>query len=174
MVVDRLTKQAIFILTQRSIDANGLAEIFMKNIFSKHKVPAHITSDKGTEFISRFFKSLASALNMKLHFTSGYYSEADGQTEHINQTLKQYLRIYCNYQQSDWAHLLPLVEFTYNNASSVTMGISLFFTNKGYHSCLDIQVNQAPTPKTAQHYTANLKEVHVELKCSVVKAQECY
>jgi len=149
VVVDRLTKQAIFIPTQRSIDANDLVEIFMKDIFSKHGVPAHITLDRETEFVSRFFKSLASALNMKLHFTSGYHPEADGQTECTNQTLEQYLRIYCNYQQSDWAHLLPLVEFTYNNALSATTGISSFFTNKGYHPRLDIQVNQAPTPETA-------------------------
>ena len=38
---------------------------------------------------------------MKLHFTSGYYLEANSQIEYTNQTLKQYLRIYCNYQQSD-------------------------------------------------------------------------
>jgi hypothetical protein len=40
---------------------------------------------------------------MKLHFTSGYHPEGDGQTECANQTLEQYLRIYCNYQQSNWA-----------------------------------------------------------------------
>jgi len=149
---------------------NSLAEIFVKDIFSKHGVPAYVTSDRGTKFVSRFFKSLASALNMKLHFTSGYYLETDGQTEHTNQTLGQYLRIYCNYQQSDWAHLLLLAEFTYNNAPLVTMGISSFFANKGYYPCLDIQVNQTPTPETAQHYTANLEEVHMELKHFITKA----
>jgi len=80
---------------------NGLVEIFVKNIFSKYRVLAHITLDRGTEFISRFSKLLASTLNMKLHFTLGYHLEANGQTEHTNQTLEQYLRIYCNYQQSD-------------------------------------------------------------------------
>jgi len=115
VVVDRLTKQAIFILTMRTIDATGLAEVFVKNVFSKHSVPSHVTSDCGSEFMLRFFKALASALDIKLHFTSGYHPEANGQTERTNQTLKQYLRIYCNYQQLDWADLLPLAEFTYNN-----------------------------------------------------------
>ena len=35
---------------------------------------------------------------MKLHFTLGYYPEEDGQTKYTNQTLEQYLKIYCNYQ----------------------------------------------------------------------------
>ena len=101
VVVDRLTKQAIFIPTTRSIDATGLAQLFIENVFSKHGTPSHVTSDRGVEFVSKFFKSLANRLDMKLHFTSGYYPEADGQTERTNQTLEQFLRIYCNYQQSD-------------------------------------------------------------------------
>jgi len=103
VVVDRLTKQAIFIPTVRSINAVLLAELFIKHVFLKHGVPNHITSDQGTEFVSKFFKSLASTLDIKLHFTLGYYPEADGQTEHTNQMLEQFLRIYCNYQQSDWS-----------------------------------------------------------------------
>ena len=70
---------------------------------------------------------------MELHFTSGYHLEGDSHTECINQVLEQYLRPYTNYQQDDWAALLPLVEFTYNNAPSATTGVLLFFANKGYH-----------------------------------------
>jgi len=49
------------------------------------------------EFVSNFFWSLGTALDMQLHFTSGYHPEGDGQTERTNQTLEQYLRVYCNY-----------------------------------------------------------------------------
>jgi len=103
VVVYRLTKQVIFIPTVRSINAVLLAELFIKHIFSKHGVPSHVTFNQGMEFVPKFFKSLASALDMKLHFTLGYHPEANGQTEHTNQTLEQFLRIYCNYQQSDWS-----------------------------------------------------------------------
>ena len=65
-----------------------------------------------------FFHSLGKALDMKLHFTSDYHLEGDGQTEWTNQTLEQYLRIFCNYQQDNWYTLLPLVEFAYNNILS--------------------------------------------------------
>ena len=70
---------------------------------------------------------------MKLHFTSGYHPEGDSQPEQTNQTLEQYLQVYCNYQQDNWAELLPLAEFAYNNMPSATTGIMPFFANKGYH-----------------------------------------
>jgi len=109
------------------------SHLFILHVFSKHSVPSYVTSDRGSEFVLNFFQSLGTALDMWLHFTSGYHSEGDGQTEHMNQTLKQYLRVYCNYQQDNWSKLLPLVEFAYNNAPSATTGVSPFFANKGYH-----------------------------------------
>ena len=71
--------------------------LFILHVFSKHSIPSHVTSDRGLEFVSNFFQSLGTALNMWLHFTLGYHSEGDGQTKHTNQTLKQYLHVYYNY-----------------------------------------------------------------------------
>ena len=133
VVIDRLSKQALFIPTHDTITSPELAKLFLLHIFSKHGVPTHVTSDRGSEFMLHFFQSLGKALNMRLHFTSGYHPKGDGQTERTNQTLEQYLRVYCNYQQDNWAELLPLAEFAYNNAPSATTGVSPFFANKGYH-----------------------------------------
>ena len=91
VVVDRFTKQGIFIPTYNTITSAQLAELFVVHVFSKHGVPSHVTSDRGSEFVSHFFRSLRKALDMKLHYTSGYHPKGDGQTEHVNQTLEQYL-----------------------------------------------------------------------------------
>ena len=91
VIIDHLTKQSIFILTIDTITSPMLAKLFVLHVFSKHGVPSHITSDRGMEFISTFFCSLGKVLDMKLHFTSGYHPEGDGQTERANQTLEQYL-----------------------------------------------------------------------------------
>ena len=103
VVVDQLSKQSIFIPTHDTITSPELAKLFLLHMFSKHGVPAHVTSDWGTEFVSHFFQSLGKALDMRLHFTSGYHPKGDGQTEHANQTLEQYLWSYCNYQQDNWS-----------------------------------------------------------------------
>jgi len=113
VIVNQLTKQAIFIPAHNTIMSTDLACLFVLHVFSKHSIPFHVTSDRGSEFVSNF---LSTALDMWLHFTSGYHLEGNGQTEHMNQTLEQYLHIYCNYQQDNWSELLPLMEFVYNNA----------------------------------------------------------
>ena len=174
VIVDRLSKQGIFIPTHSSITSVQLAELFILHVFSKHGIPHHCTSDRGPEFVSRFFRSLGKALDMNLHFTSGYHPEGDGQTERINQVLEQYLCTYCNYQQDNWAPLLPLAEFAYNNAPSATTGVSPFFANKGYHPNLSINPERDIASQKAQDFIVDLDELHTMLKSKMAIAQKRY
>ena len=119
-------------------------------------------------------QSLGKALDMKLHFTSGYHPEGDGQTERTNQTLEQYLHVYCNYQQDNWADLLPLVEFAYNNALSTTTRISPFFANKGYHLNISIHPEHDPTSAHAREFAVDLDELHQELWKQISATQYRY
>jgi hypothetical protein len=81
VIMDRLFKQGIFILTVDKITAPQLAQLFVIHVFSKHGVPSHVTCNRRSEFVSRFFWSLGQALDMKIHFTLGYHPGGDGQTE---------------------------------------------------------------------------------------------
>ena len=45
VVVDRLSKQGIFIPTTDDITAPELTRLFIIHVFSKHGVPAHVTCD---------------------------------------------------------------------------------------------------------------------------------
>ena len=173
-MVDRLSKQAIFIPTHDSITSLELAKLFLLHVFSKHSVPAHVTSDHGTEFDSHFFWSLGKALDMCLHFTSGYHLEGDGQIDWSNQTLKQYLRIYCNYQQDNWVDLLPLAKFAYNNAPSATTGVLPFFTNKGYHPNISVYPEHDMTSARAHDYAVNLELLHQYLHEEMANTQLHY
>ena len=111
---------------------------------------------------------------MELHFTSGYHPEGDGQTERTNQVLEQYLRAYTNYQQDNWAPLLALAEFVYNNAPNETTGVSPFLTNKRYHPNL-VTATDAPVPSVrAQQFVAELDNIHAKLKQNITKAQQHY
>ena len=103
------------------------------------------------------------ALDMKLHFTSGYHPKGDGQTERTNQTLEQYIQVYCNYQQDNWFGLLLLMEFIYNNALSTTTTLTPFYTNKCYHPNLTIHPEQELASSRAKEFVTDLDELHQHL-----------
>jgi len=139
-------------------------------MFSKHGVPSHVTSNRGSEFVSNFFWYLGTALNMQLHFTSGYHSKGDGQTECTNQTLKQYLHVYCNYQQDNWSELLPLMEFAYNNALSTTTSVFPFFANKRYHPNITVHPKHDIASSWACDFAIDLNESQSILKAEISTA----
>jgi len=174
VIVDRLSKQAIFIPTHDTITSVELAHLFVIHVFSKHKVPSHVMSDHSSKFVSHFFHSLGTALDMRLHFTSGYYLEANGQAEQTNQTLEQYLHVYCNYQQDNWSELLLLTEFAYNNAPSTTTSVSPFFTNKGYYPNLIVYSERDIASSCACDFIVDLDELQDILKEEITKAQRQY
>src|SRR5260221_11518921 len=45
VIIDCLTKQAIFIPSHNMVDTPQVVQLFLIHIFSKHGVPAHVTSD---------------------------------------------------------------------------------------------------------------------------------
>ena len=167
VIVDWLTKQVVFIPAHDTITFIDLACLFILHVFSKHSIPSYVTSNRSSEFVSNFFRSLDTVLDVQLHFTSGYHTEGDRQTEHINQTLEQYLHIYCNYQQDNWSELLPLTEFAYNNALSTTISVSSFFANKGYHLNITVHPKYDIASFRAYDFTIDLNELQSNLKAEI-------
>ena len=144
------------------------------HVFSNHNIPSHIISDRGSEFVSNFFWSLGTALDMQLHFTSGYHSKDDEQTKYTNQTLEQYLCVYCNYQQDTWSELLSLTEFAYNNAPSATTSVSSFFANKGYHPNITVHPECDIASFQAYDFAIDLNELQSTLKAEISMFQQHY
>ena len=174
VVIDHASKQAIFIPTHDTINSEELAWLFIIHVFFKHGVPNHITSDRGSEFVSQFTHALAKALDMELHFTSGYHPETDGQTECANQTLEQYIHIYYSYQQDNWDLLLPIAEFAYNNVLNASTGILPFFANKGYHPNITVYPERDIASARARDFVVNLDELHQFLRDEITQAQSRY
>ena len=67
------------------------------------------------------------------NFFIAYHPQTDRQTEHINQKIKQYLRVYVNFRQNDWSEWLSTVEFLYNDKVQTSTGHSPFFVNYSHH-----------------------------------------
>ena len=109
---------------------------------------------------------------MKLHFTSGYHPEADGQAERVNQTLEQYLHHYVSYQQDNWSTLLPLTEFAYNNAAHESTGLSPFYIEYGWHPRMAPDVEGVLSYPTLEELFENRKEAREQAQASLNMAAE--
>src|ERR1700731_4873965 len=81
VIVDRLTKYAIFIECCKTDGAIELATLFLKHVFAKHGAPHDIVSDQGKLFILKFWSSLCHLLNIKANLSTAYHPETDRQTE---------------------------------------------------------------------------------------------
>jgi hypothetical protein len=157
VVVDRLTKMAHFLPTTGTVDSEGTAALFRDGVFRLHGLPSDLVSDRGATFTSEFFRSLCRLTGIAQNLSTAFHPQTDGQTEHVNSVLEQYLRGYCNYQQDNWAELLSMAEFSYNNKVSATTGISPFFANYHYHPRYEIRANsELPTPTALIDYSDRL------------------
>ena len=62
VIIDRLTKTAHFIPVNTTYPAKKYAEIYLDQIVRLHGVPKMIISDRGAQFIARFWEQLQESL----------------------------------------------------------------------------------------------------------------
>ena len=66
VVVDRLSKRIHAIPTVTSLDSEGVARLFLENVWQHHGLPDEVISDQGSAFVSKFSKELATLLGVGL------------------------------------------------------------------------------------------------------------
>ncbi|CAJ0967858.1 unnamed protein product [Ranitomeya imitator] len=104
-----------------------------QNVVRLHGIPENIVSDRGSQFVSRFWRTFCAKMGIDLSFSSAFHPQTNGQTERTNQTLETYLRCFVSADQDDWVTFLPLAEFALNNRASSATLVSPFFCNSGFH-----------------------------------------
>ncbi|XP_022930083.1 uncharacterized protein LOC111436571 [Cucurbita moschata] len=91
VIVDRLTKTAHFVPEKSTYSIDKWAQLYLKKFVRLHDVPVFVVSDRDARFTSRFWKSLQEALGTQLKFSTPFHPRTDGQTERLNQILKNML-----------------------------------------------------------------------------------
>ena len=133
VVVDRLTKYALYIPTTDRLTSEGLATLLFQHVFRPFGIPDGIVSDRGTLFTSKFWSTFCWHLATKRRLSTAFHPQTDGQTERQNQSLEHYLRVFCNFEQDDWAMRLFLAEFVYNTSFHSATGVTPAFALYGFN-----------------------------------------
>ncbi|KAI3695425.1 hypothetical protein L1987_78422 [Smallanthus sonchifolius] len=111
VIVDRLTKSAHFLPIRETFSSERLAEVFIKEVVARHGMPLTILSDRDTRFTSRFWKRFHEAMGTRLHVSTAYHPQTDGQSEMTIQTLEDMLHACIVDFGGSWDSHLPLAEF---------------------------------------------------------------
>ena len=132
VIVDRLLKLVI-LEAMPTMDARACADRFIDIYWRFHGFPRSLTSDRGGNWISRFWSALCSRVGTERLLTTSHNPRSNGQVERFNQEIETILRGVISYAQTDWPHFLPGTMFAINNRQSATHGMSPFYAIHGFH-----------------------------------------
>ncbi|GJX66095.1 putative reverse transcriptase domain-containing protein [Tanacetum coccineum] len=116
VIVDRLTKSAIFTPMRETNPMDKLTRIYLKEVVTRYGIPVSIICDRDPRFASNFWRSHQNALGTNLDMSTAYHPQTDRQSETTIQTLKDMLRACVIDFGKGWVNHLPLVKFSYNNS----------------------------------------------------------
>ena len=99
------------------------AQLYINEVVSRHGIPLSTFSDRDARFVSNFWNSLQRQLGTRIHLSTAYHPQTDGQSERTIQTLKYMLRACVLEFGGSWDSHLPLIEFAYNNSYHSSIGM---------------------------------------------------
>ena len=88
--------------------------------------------------------------------------------------MEAYLWAFVNFEQNDWARLLPMTEFAYNNAKNASTSRTLFKLNCNYHLQMlnEEEVDSRSKSKSRDKLLAELRELIIVCQEIFYHAQE--
>src|SRR5713101_8213904 len=152
VVVDHdVTKATIIVPCKTMITVDQTVVLYLNHVWRCFSLPHKIISDHGTQFTAHFTHSLCCLLDINQNLSTAYHPQMDGQTEHLNQELEQFLRTFCNMCQSNWTSLLPFAEFAHNPHTHSTLEHTPFEALIGFTPHLLILQTSSMMSQTIQN-----------------------
>ena len=161
-------------LVKVTIKALSLAEVIIDILIRHYGLPDSNVINQRSLFTSKFWSLLCYFLGIKRRLSTAFHPQTDGQIERQNSTMEAYLRAFVNFEQNDWARLLPMAEFAYNNAKNASTGHTPFELNCGYHPCVSYEEDLDPRSKskTAEELSSKLRNFMAVCQQNLHHAQE--
>ncbi|KAI4883683.1 hypothetical protein NFI96_015820 [Prochilodus magdalenae] len=111
VLVDRFSKACKLVALPGLPSARQMAELLVVRV---HGMPSDLVSDRGAQFMSRYWKAFCELMGASVSLSSGFHPQSNGQTERVNQDLAQTLCCLVADSPSSWAKHLPWAEYAHN------------------------------------------------------------
>ena len=174
-VVDRATKMVHLIPCRKTTSAGEAARLYWQHVVKLHGVPRAIHTDRGAQFIGRWWREIWTLLGMKLRYGTAYHPQSQGQVERMNAVVSQTLRCLMSdvSDLTNWVEFLPNVEMVVNSLPNRSIGYSPFFLMYGYHPVLPIELlkgDEITNVETVAKYLERTQEVWRSARANMEKA----
>ena len=170
-ITDTFSKASIFIPCNESINAENMAKLYATYVLPHYRLPTRIITNRDPRFTSTFSRELCRTLGITQNISTAYHPQTDGQSERTNQWLEQYLRIFIDYHQQNWASLLPLAQYTLNAWPNATTKKAPFELIMGHIP----RVHQSARPfksPTVEARMQQMKQARQDAKEALKKAAD--
>jgi hypothetical protein len=171
VIVDHFTKGVHLVSAKESWSAEEFAFVFFDRFIRLHGLPDKIVSDRGSLFVSKFWKEVQRLLRVQAAPSTAWHPRTDGQTERTNQTVETFLRHFVSDLQDDWSTLLPLAELVFNSSVSASTGFSPFFSQYAFHPRTNM-FNRGSQVPAAEEFLSKLTDVQDILVDNLRRAKE--
>ena len=161
VIVDKLTKIVHYKPVKITINALDIAKVIINIVVWYHDLFNSTITDSSSLFTSKFWSSLCYFIGIKRRLFTAFYPQTDGQTKRQNSTIEAYLKAFVNWEQNDWARLLLMAKFVYNNAKNASTGHTPFEFNYGFY--LRVFFKDDINPPSRSHFADELAKELREL-----------
>jgi len=172
-VIDRHSKAIILSPCNKNITAVETSQLLLDNVWKCMGFPLAIILDRGPQFAAQVTQELWRKLGIKQKLSTAFHPQMDRESKWVNQEIEQYLCICGNFQQDDWATLLPLIKFAHNAQPHRSTHQSPFEIWYGFHPTfkppLQLQTRLQSVDECVKYLEQICKEVTAALH---IAAQE--
>jgi len=165
------SKVSIFIPCHKTIDSEGVVLLYLNHVIPHYGIPQKIISDYDVHFVLKFSTELCRLLKIHQNISTAYHPQTDGASKRTNQTLEQYLRIFCRTQQDNWHAWLPLAQYTKNSWPSATTKKTPYDLLIGYTPKIHQPTRKTTMPSLEQQLLS-IEEARKAAQEAQRKAQE--
>ena len=182
-VVDRATKMVHLIPCKKTTTAGEATRFFWQHVVKLHGIPQAIHTDRGAQFIGRWWCEIWSLLGTKLKYGTAYHPQSQGQVERMNAIISQALCCLMSdvANLGRWKEYLPTMEMVVNSLPNRNTRYSPFYLMYGYYPVLPVELlkgDESTNVETLSKFLERTQEVwrraRVQMEKAVVMQKKYY